>query len=132
MGDYIDIVFAKSPDPNPDFRFVEVEDPNGASVDVGNWLQREDGRWVLRIGAPVLRADSVPPNFVSKWTAAIKDLPMGENMLLEPAAADADQLTDEHRESLETAIRVMKDAGFSHTVKGLESLLRAAFAKEQS
>lgn len=52
---YIDIVFAKTPDPNPDFRFVEVEDVSGASVEVGTWLQRPDGYWVLRIAqtAPI-------------------------------------------------------------------------------
>src|ERR1700754_4017015 len=46
---YIDIVFAKSTDPNPDYYFVEVENSKGESAEVGEWLTREDGRPALRI-----------------------------------------------------------------------------------
>lgn len=49
---YIDIVFAKSPDPNPDYYFVEVENSKRESAEVGVWLTREDGRPVLRIEMP--------------------------------------------------------------------------------
>jgi hypothetical protein len=50
MTDFIDIVFAKTTDPNPDFRFVEVEDPSGASICAGEWIDRGNGLWALRIG----------------------------------------------------------------------------------
>jgi hypothetical protein len=30
-------------------RFVEVEDANGRSIDVGTWHERADGNWELRI-----------------------------------------------------------------------------------
>jgi hypothetical protein len=29
--------------------FVEIEDPNGNSIRVGEWIERDDGAWVLRI-----------------------------------------------------------------------------------
>jgi hypothetical protein len=44
----IDIVFDGPPGPVAG-RFVEVEDLSGASISVGEWLEREDGYWVLRI-----------------------------------------------------------------------------------
>jgi hypothetical protein len=55
MSDYIDIVFDGPPGPTSG-RFVEVEDPSGASVDAGNWVCRADGYWVLRITPEVLPA----------------------------------------------------------------------------
>lgn len=45
---YIDIVFDGAPGAVSG-RFVEVEDPNGWSADVGTWIERSDGYWVLRI-----------------------------------------------------------------------------------
>jgi hypothetical protein len=44
--------------PGPECRFVEVEDPQGKSVDCGEWIQRRDGYWVLRFTAGDLRAAS--------------------------------------------------------------------------
>lgn len=44
---HIDIVF-DGPPGNVSGRFIEVEQ-NGRSVSVGEWLQREDGYWVLRL-----------------------------------------------------------------------------------
>lgn len=44
----IDIVFDGPPGPNSG-RFVEVEDEAGRSVDVGDWIERRDGYWALRI-----------------------------------------------------------------------------------
>jgi hypothetical protein len=36
--------------PGPDApRFVEVEDKNGRAINFGEWVQRRDGYWVLRI-----------------------------------------------------------------------------------
>jgi hypothetical protein len=47
----IDIVFDGPPGPNSG-RFVEVEDDAGRSVDVGDWIEREDRYWALRIQIP--------------------------------------------------------------------------------
>lgn len=44
----IDIVFDGSPGPVAG-RFVEVENTEGASVGVGEWIDRGDGFWALRI-----------------------------------------------------------------------------------
>lgn len=49
---YIDIVFDGPPGPNTDghhCNFVETEDQYGAGMSAGEWLQREDFWWVLRI-----------------------------------------------------------------------------------
>lgn len=54
-GDYIDIVFDRPPGPEAP-RLIEVEDASGRSIRAGEWLQREDGYWVLRIsGLPDAR-----------------------------------------------------------------------------
>jgi len=44
----IDIVF-DGPPSHESGRFVEVEDADGKSIRYGEWLQRADGYWVLRI-----------------------------------------------------------------------------------
>ena len=44
----IDIVFDGPPGPVTG-RFVEVENEEGKSISVGEWVEREDGYWVLRI-----------------------------------------------------------------------------------
>ncbi len=44
----IDIVFDGPPGPEAG-RFVEVEDGSGASFSLGEWVEREDGFWALRI-----------------------------------------------------------------------------------
>ena len=43
---YLQIVFDGPPGPKGG-RFVEVEDANGCSVRLGEWIEREDGYWVL-------------------------------------------------------------------------------------
>jgi hypothetical protein len=45
---FVDIVFDGPPGPESG-RFVEVENQLGRSVDVGEWIHRPDGYWVLRI-----------------------------------------------------------------------------------
>lgn len=50
---YIDIVF--DDEPAEGGAFVEVENEKGESIAVGQWIQRPDGYWVLR-----LRAKDVP------------------------------------------------------------------------
>lgn len=46
----MDIVF-DGPPSHESGRFVEVEDATGKSINVGEWLQRPDGYWALRIAA---------------------------------------------------------------------------------
>ncbi len=48
----IDIVFDGPPGPESG-RFVEVEDLNGRSIIVGEWIERPDGYWALRVQVPV-------------------------------------------------------------------------------
>lgn len=45
---YVDVIFAGSPGPTGG-AFVEVEDPKGRSVNTGDWIDRGDGYWALRI-----------------------------------------------------------------------------------
>lgn len=46
--DYIDIVF-DGPPSHESGRFVEVEDENGKSINAGEWIDRGNGLWALRI-----------------------------------------------------------------------------------
>lgn len=48
MASYIDVVF-DGPPAAKSGRFVEVEDETGASISAGEWIEREDGYWALRI-----------------------------------------------------------------------------------
>lgn len=52
-GAYLDILFSKRPTEGGEF--VEVENEEGRSVNVGEWLQREEGLWALRIFRGELR-----------------------------------------------------------------------------
>ncbi len=45
---YLDIVF-DGPPSHTSGRFVEVEDQTGKSVNAGEWVERADGMWALRI-----------------------------------------------------------------------------------
>lgn len=47
---YIDIVFDGPPGPEAG-RFVEVENAMGRSIRVGEWIERDDGLWALRLTA---------------------------------------------------------------------------------
>lgn len=53
---YIDIVF-DGPPAHESGRFIEVENNEGASIRVGEWLERADGLWVLRIPQGPKRQD---------------------------------------------------------------------------
>ena len=59
MSRHIDIVFDGPPN-NPAPRFVEVENVNGESIRLGEWLKRGDGYWVLRIPYPP--TDAIAPS----------------------------------------------------------------------
>jgi hypothetical protein len=45
---FIDVVFDGPPDHDRP-GLIEVEDHNGFSINAGEWIQRSDGHWVLRI-----------------------------------------------------------------------------------
>lgn len=50
----IDIVFDGPPGPDAG-AFVEVEDMRGKSLSAGEWIDRGDGTWALRLRAEVER-----------------------------------------------------------------------------
>lgn len=64
---YIDIVFDAPPGPVSG-TFVEVEDQTGESIKVGEWIERSDGYWVLRI--PSLRSSDWDDGFKAGWAEA--------------------------------------------------------------
>lgn len=64
MTKTVDIVFDGPPGPVAG-RFVEVEDSNAESINVGEWVERDDGFWALRIPDP--RPKKVQQAFVA-WT----------------------------------------------------------------
>jgi hypothetical protein len=47
----IDVVFDGPPGPESG-RFVEVEDEAGRSIELGEWVERPDGYWALRLQVP--------------------------------------------------------------------------------
>lgn len=47
---YRDIVFDGPPGPEAP-RLIDVVDEEGRSVEFGEWIERPDGTWVLRIPA---------------------------------------------------------------------------------
>lgn len=57
MTEYIDIIF-DGPPSHQSGRFVEVEDESGASVKVGEWIERDDGFWALRIPRNKINSES--------------------------------------------------------------------------
>jgi len=48
MSGHIDIVF-DGPPSHESGRFVEVENEKRESINFGEWVERDDGYWVLRI-----------------------------------------------------------------------------------
>ncbi len=59
---YIDIVF-DGPPPEPPPSLAEVEDSSGRSIRSGEWIERMDGYWVLRISL----ADFIPIAMRRPW-----------------------------------------------------------------
>ncbi len=59
---HIDIVFTKEPG-HDHAELVEVEDDLGRGIRFGNWVQRPDGYWVIRI----------TPEDVAHWFGRIGD-----------------------------------------------------------
>ena len=48
LSGFIDIVFDRPPGPEAP-RLLEVEDDHGRSISYGEWVERDDGHWALRI-----------------------------------------------------------------------------------
>ena len=48
MKDWIDIVFDGPPNLSGP-RFIEAQNPERQSIDAGEWIERDDEFWVLRI-----------------------------------------------------------------------------------
>lgn len=55
---FIDIVH--SVPPGPDSTLVEVEDEDGRGMRLGEWVERQDGTWALRIHAGDIEATMLP------------------------------------------------------------------------
>jgi len=68
---YVDIVFDWPPEPPESGRFVEVEDAAGASINLGQWVQRDDGYWVLRISPERGMRRAEPP--LTDWPDRPRD-----------------------------------------------------------
>lgn len=67
MSQLVDVVFDGPPAAVPG-RFIEVENQSGASVKVGEWIDRGDGKWGLRIEV-VDKTDDLP-----RYRAALEAL----------------------------------------------------------
>ena len=70
---HIDIVF-DGPPSHESGRFVEVEDETGASVKFGEWVEREDGYWALRIPLGAVPAAPQPWVRDCRATATIRGI----------------------------------------------------------
>lgn len=69
MSELIDVVF-DGPPGHQSGRFVEVEDHAGRSICAGEWIQRPDGYWALRLH---VSAQSLPHYHVAGTTVG-KDI----------------------------------------------------------
>lgn len=67
---FIDIVFDGPPEHKAG-RFVEVEDEQGQSINAGEWIQRPDGYWALRISDPP--TSSIPVSKVIYFAESLKE-----------------------------------------------------------
>jgi hypothetical protein len=75
---FLDVVF-DGPPSHESGRFVEVEDPDGKSVNAGQWIDRGDGMWALRLPRLATRAGEavVDETFLRKAAGAMKHGPEG-------------------------------------------------------
>lgn len=97
MSDFVDIVF-DGPPSHESGRFVEVEDSAGASIRLGEWVERPDGYWALRIPDPHpgRRSTSVDePAPLHSLAAHVTLGSLGQNAPGCPACKDAGSETAE-------------------------------------
>ena len=83
MTKKIQIVFDGPPDAETG-RFVEVEDENGASISVGEWVHRDDGYWALVLEMP----DSLPASDDSNSAAHALIADISDDLI--PGQSDTD------------------------------------------
>ncbi len=113
MTQLVDIVF-DGPPSHESGRFVEVEDMQGASVKVGEWLERPNGFWALRLNAsePIVGPGSSLETAVATIRHALtgtfrerEDWDEASGEALE-ALADLEPLRDaDYRAGFEAALR---------------------------
>jgi hypothetical protein len=49
IGGHIDFVVTEGGRPGPTSTFIELEDAAGHAAEVGEWVERREGEWALRI-----------------------------------------------------------------------------------
>jgi hypothetical protein len=54
------VIFDGPPSHEPG-RFIEIEDPEGKSIQAGEWIDRGDGYWALHLAAGDFAARSAVP-----------------------------------------------------------------------
>lgn len=87
---YVDIVFDGPPGHIPG-RFVEVENQDGAGINFGEWVHREDGYWVLRF---VSRNLSINNSYIKALEQRNTELEAENKRLREEVEPDAVHSTD--------------------------------------
>jgi len=78
MKRYIDIVFDGPPNAIAG-RFVEVENENGAGINFGEWVHREDGYWALRF----IRRDLSIDEFIKDSPLQINNFKLTERLTIQ-------------------------------------------------
>jgi hypothetical protein len=85
MTEYIDVLFDRHPaTPSGECRFIEVENNKGESIRAGEWVEREDGMWALRIPSMEQRvAEQIADWLEAQDRIGRSDLPWPQNELVE-------------------------------------------------
>jgi hypothetical protein len=98
---HTDIVF-DGPPSHISGRFIEVEDAAGKSIKFGEWVERDDGNWVLRIPADA-RLIAAAPDLVAELERAAGALTEAAN-LLRPTLKGCAGVMDNHAAIARAAI----------------------------
>ena len=93
VSSYVDIVFDGPPGPESG-RFVEVEDANGRGFRLGEWVERSDGLWALRIPNLTAREADVEMQMQAVRRALVRDNRDKTNTIRE-LQARVDELQEE-------------------------------------
>lgn len=152
---FIDIVF-DGPPSHESGRFVEVEDERGYSVSVGQWIDRGNGLWALRLPRPTTDtveraavwleaqkddalaryAGDMPDTIVIDLATRLRALPSAGGGEVEKLLARVSELEAVLRDIVATddgAMREMQSLGIevSSETKALTERARAALQQEQ-
>ena len=93
MSDHVDIVFDGPPGPESG-RFVEVEDANGRGFRLGEWVERSDGLWALRIPNLTAREADVEMQMQAVRRALVRDN-RDKTAIIRELQARVDELQEE-------------------------------------